>query len=132
MKRPRLLCGMGALCAAVVFVAIATAQQSAVPVEAPRAASTSLVPPPSTVRGAGQELRSLVPPQGRPADSVDALLDMLADIKAQKAELEKFERETLALLKEKLNQQQQRLQKLGVEPERHLSPAATVAPSSAY
>ena len=50
-------------------------------------------------------------------DGIEVLMDKLATIKAQKAELDKVEKQTVALLREKLKHQKERLQKLGVEPQ---------------
>ena len=47
-------------------------------------------------------------------NTIDDLLRKLDAIKAKKGELDKAEGETIALLREKLKQQEQRLQKLGV------------------
>ena len=55
------------------------------------------------------------------------LLNKLDSLKAQKAALEKAEKETLALLKDKLKQQKDRLKKLGVNVEDG-PPASPVAP----
>jgi hypothetical protein len=64
------------------------------------------------------------------AESIDALLSRLDNLKAQRAELDKAEKETVAILKEKLKQQQERLQKLGVNvPD---TPAPTSCPVSGY
>jgi hypothetical protein len=49
--------------------------------------------------------------------SIDDLLNKLDSLKSQKAALEKAENETIALLKEKLAQQKDRLKKLGVNVE---------------
>jgi hypothetical protein len=52
------------------------------------------------------------------AKFIDELIARLEGIKAQREALEKAEKETAALLAEKLNQQRQRLQKLAVQPRR--------------
>ncbi len=61
------------------------------------------------------------------APSIDDLLNKLDSLKAQKAALEKAEKETIELLKEKLRQQKLRLQKLGVNVQEG-NPAPSVAP----
>ena len=48
------------------------------------------------------------------SESIDQLLIRLDSIKAQKADLDKQEKDTVEALKEKISQQNQRLQKLGV------------------
>src|SRR5262245_57609750 len=60
--------------------------------------------PPST-RGSPQSLRGL---------GIDQLVDHLKTLRAQRAELEKQEKEAVALLREKLKEQRQRLQQLGI------------------
>jgi hypothetical protein len=55
--------------------------------------------------------------------SIEELLAQLDAIKAQQEQLEKARTETVALVKEKLKQQKQRLQKLGVEEEPVAPPA---------
>jgi hypothetical protein len=57
-------------------------------------------------------------------ESIDQLLVRLDAIKVQKAELEKAEKETVEALKDKLSQQNQRLQELGVNVEKS-SPVLT-------
>jgi hypothetical protein len=56
--------------------------------------------------------------------SIDELLSRLDAIKAQQEELEKAKKEAVSLLKEKLKQQKQRLQKLGVSVEEETPPPA--------
>jgi hypothetical protein len=51
------------------------------------------------------------------AEGIDELLSHLDMIKAQKAELEKVEKEMVTVLKEKIKEQKQRMQKLGVSVE---------------
>jgi hypothetical protein len=51
------------------------------------------------------------------AASIDDLIGRLADIKAKKAALDKAEKETVALLKDKFKQQKERLKQLGVPVE---------------
>jgi hypothetical protein len=68
-------------------------------------------PPPATAKAETRE------------KSIEELLGRLDSIKAQQEELEKARKETVALVKEKLKQQKQRLQKLGVEEEPVAPPA---------
>jgi hypothetical protein len=67
------------------------------------------------------------------ASTIDDLIARLADIKAKKAALDRAEKETITLLKEKLKQQKERLKKLGVPAEDNSSPTpvptAPVLPS---
>lgn len=48
------------------------------------------------------------------AETIDSLLGKLNALKAQQAELARVERETVAVLKEKLQEQKQQLRQLGV------------------
>jgi exonuclease VII large subunit len=59
-----------------------------------------------------------VPPQEtRRSQNIDQLLQQLQDLRSKKAELDKQEKELLATLKDKLKEQKQRLDKLGVRLE---------------
>jgi hypothetical protein len=49
--------------------------------------------------------------------SIDQLMAHLNDLRARKAKLDKQEREVIAALKEKLKEQSQKLQKLGIVPD---------------
>ncbi len=74
------------------------------------------------------------------SESIDQLLIRLDSIKAQKADLDKQEKDTVEALKEKVSQQNQRLQKLGVNlgdatkgggdemPSSHAGPASLIDP----
>jgi hypothetical protein len=57
--------------------------------------------------------------------TVEDLLARLDALQAQQAELDKAKTETVALLKEKLKQQRQRLRKLGVSVEEETVPSAS-------
>jgi hypothetical protein len=59
------------------------------------------------------------PPPASPAPpkAVEELIAQLDAIQAQQAQLEKARQETVAVLKERLKQQKQRLQRLGVSEE---------------
>jgi hypothetical protein len=91
------------------------------------AAVARQTPPPSSTEGSipprapSNEPRSSIPVSPTPppakAPSIDDLLNKLDSLKAQKAAIEKAEKETVELLKEKLKQQKHRLQKLGVNVE---------------
>jgi len=81
-----------------------------------------------------------VPPPARPPDapasqpapagmSIDQLMEQLTRLRAQRAELEKLEKEVMDALKEKLKEQRQRLQKLGVPVEEQpVAPTKPVPP----
>ncbi len=76
-----------------------------------------------------RDFRPQAPVRPEPsALSIDDLLAKLDVIKAQKAALEKSERETVALLKERLEQQRLRLQKLGVTAEEGVAPQPPARP----
>jgi hypothetical protein len=63
-------------------------------------------------------LVATVPPQEtRRSQNIDQLLEQLQDLRNKKAELDKQEKELLATLKDKLKEQKQRLDKLGVRLE---------------
>jgi hypothetical protein len=78
----------------------------------------------------------LEPSQG-PADtgqSIDQLVEHLRNLRAKKAELDKQEKEAITLLKEKLRQQRQKLEKLRIVEDPLPPPAVVPAPgqSSTY
>jgi len=62
------------------------------------------------------------------AESIEDLLNRLTAIKAQKAELERIEKETVLLLKERFKQQKDRIEKLGVTIEEKDSPREVIPP----
>src|SRR5262249_41738449 len=115
MNRKVLLFGLGGLAAAVVVVAFARAGCG------PQAEACPAGPPP---QGRIHYPPSLVPPAQK-AEDIEALIKRLESIPAQKAELEQAEKEAVARLKEKLEQQRQRLRKLGVTPDEPAPAAAT-------
>ena len=62
---------------------------------------------------------SLPPPaatQPHSPPTVDQLMDRLTNVRARKAELEREEQAVLKALRERLQQQKERLAKLGIEP----------------
>jgi hypothetical protein len=59
------------------------------------------------------------------AQSIDELISKLTTLKAQKAELEKQEKELLEVLKTKLKEQKARLKKLGVDVEENNTPPSS-------
>jgi len=62
------------------------------------------------------------------AESIEDLLNRLTAIKAQKAEVERIEKETVLLLKERFKQQKDRIEKLGVTIEEKDSPREVIPP----
>jgi hypothetical protein len=115
---------LGGLLAALLVLAVvlvsslpALAQPSAEP-SVPVPYSVPLVPQPNPA------------PAPRPkASSIDDLIAKLADIQARKAALDRAEKETVILLKEKLKQQKERLNKLGVPVEESAPPTCCTAAS---
>ena len=101
------------LAAAVVGLAV-TVASSRQPAGSNYAAPPDAIPP--------------LPAAGAKPDGVDALLDRLGVIRAQKAALEKAEQETVNRLKEVLQQQDQRLRDLGVIREEADRPVTAVSP----
>jgi hypothetical protein len=128
MKSPVLFC-LGGLTIAALYVANALAGCGPQSTDAPPPAQSA--PP---VVGKMKVIRKVTtPPQATPApkkmeEGIDQLIRRLEILKAQKAELEKAEKEVVALLKEKLEQQTQLLQKLGVLPDP--TGCATISPAS--
>jgi hypothetical protein len=90
----------------------------------PRPSPTGSVVPPSVNQPAAAP--ALEPHTVAKDKSIDELLSRLDAIKAQQEELEKAKKETVALLKERLKQQKQRLQKLGVNVEEETPPPPVV------
>jgi hypothetical protein len=74
-------------------------------------------PPPVYVKPVTPTPPSLVIPAVPQEKSVDELLNDLEQLQAQKAELEKRERELKATLRKRLEKQAERLNKLGVAPQ---------------
>jgi hypothetical protein len=60
--------------------------------------------------------------------SIDQLMERLTALRAKKAELDRQEQETITLLREKLKQQRQKLEKLGIPEEAPQPPAVVPAP----
>jgi hypothetical protein len=100
---------------------------------APPAASTLVLPQPTTMARDSNETspksygpvattpRSTLPAVGSGemmrSRSIDQLLEQLQVLRAQKAELERQEKEIVASVKERLMEQKQKLQTLGVQME---------------
>jgi uncharacterized protein involved in exopolysaccharide biosynthesis len=108
-------------------------QTPAVPDSAPPAASTLVLPQQgATARDAGESfpkayapvtttprpaLPAALAPEMMRSRSIDQLLQELQVLRAQKAELERQEKEIVASVKERLMEQKQKLQTLGVQME---------------
>jgi len=134
MKRIGIFCLVGAVLLAFVAICTHTAEaqrHQGPPQSAPQPSGyypVGLTPTPQTQVSAvpGSESSVLEP---RKADTVEELLSKLDAIKAKKAELDRVEKETLAMLKERLKEQKQRLQNLGVPGEESTEPPMnTTAP----
>jgi hypothetical protein len=96
-------------------------------------------PQPRTDSSVTANHSSIVPPSVTPqqplrerlkSESIDGLLSRLDNIKAQKVELERQEKETIGVLKEKLKEQKQRLQRLGVNVEESRPLPSRVVPEA--
>ena len=120
MKRSGVLCGVLAV---LLFLAVAVAWSLP-------AGAQPATPPPAPPAGVVLSPDQPVPPPPAPGEqpnrvTIDDLMAKLESIKAQKAALEKAEKEVVARLKQKMKEQQQRLKKLGVSAEEGDSPQAT-------
>jgi len=78
--------------------------------------------PPTALAPTSPSLVVPTPPAPPPEKTVDELLTELERMQAQKAELEKKEQELKATVRKKLEQQAERLKKLGVTPQQKASP----------
>jgi hypothetical protein len=105
MKRTVLCCGILVVAVAAACSLPALARQNPPPVTV----DSSSLPPPAACPVV--RLPDVAPAK---VATIDDLLAKLAALKAQKASLERTEKETLTLLKEKLQDQKDRLKKLGV------------------
>jgi hypothetical protein len=125
MPRTRLVCAAAGAAAALLLVGLVAAQTR---------------PPVAEVCDAPPVMKSSAPihytANPVPASSVreqprekgiDELVATLERIKSQKSELDKAEKETAAMLKEKLRQQRQRLEKLGIAEEPQHAPVPTTS-----
>jgi hypothetical protein len=97
--------------ALLVAVAACVGQAPAPPAGQPKPAPTTVEYPEIKL----SEGRTVSAPAKE--KSIEELLARLDAIKAQQEELEKAKKETVALVKERLKQQKERLQKLGVSAE---------------
>jgi hypothetical protein len=122
MKRIVFCCGI------LVLVVAAACSLPAIARQTPRPPSVESGLSPRVSNGEPRPSDPLVsiPPPAK-ALSIDDLLNKLDSLKAQKAALEKAEKETVELLKEKLRLQKLRLQKLGVNVQED-NPAPPVGP----
>jgi hypothetical protein len=108
MKRTGLLCGVLSLLALLAFYAGAQDNRPGKDIPAGGLPLLPAAPPPSPPPTLREQLK---------AESIDSLLGKLKALKAQQAELARVEQETVAVLKEKLQEQKQQLSKLGVNLE---------------
>ena len=88
-----------------------------------RTQQPSVVPPPVVGVQPAPPIRTALPPTPPAERSVEDLLTTIENLRAQKAELDKVEAEMTAALRKKLQQQTERLEKLGIaskpaEPDR--------------
>jgi hypothetical protein len=135
MKTWKLCCVAGGLLASLVLWTAARGQapqdpfaaKSQEPAKVPAAPSDSpnRALDPLTIAGGPVATSPTAPPPGavtvaQPAaqpQSIDEILNQLADIRAKKVELEKQEQATIRILRERLKAQKERLAKMGVAPE---------------
>jgi hypothetical protein len=134
MKRSTVLWGLsGAVAATLLAATLVSSQPPATPDVAPPGSPAAEVPRDTLVPNepplATTPLPSAPAPKAPPAATIDDLLAKLDTIKAQKAALEKAEKETVATLVEKLKQQRERIKKLGVPLDGHDTKAAPETPS---
>ncbi len=95
-----------ALCLlAVFFIASVLVEAQENQVGSTASAGLSSIPPPPSASAKPATLRD---------QNVDQLIAHLTELRARKAEIEKQEKETTAVLADKLKEQRQKLQKLGV------------------
>jgi hypothetical protein len=96
------------------------AKVPAVPFDAPNQISAPLTGPvgsdPTFSTIPAPAVPMVSPPAPQP-QSIDEMLNQLADIRAKKAELEKQEQATIKVLRERLKAQKERLAKMGVSVE---------------
>lgn len=126
MKRSIAICAVGglllSLSLALVGLRFAEAQPNAPALEptspAAPASPLQLLPPPLPQPTSGSPVLSSPSLPTKPQDTVYDLLQRLADIKRQKAELDKAEKETTARLQKELKSLQEQSEKLGVGVER--------------
>jgi hypothetical protein len=125
MPRTRLVCGAAGAAAALLLVGLVAAQTRPPVVEVYDALTQarSATPPPS----ADAPVPTRAPREQQREKGIDELVATLERIKSQKSELDKAEKETAALLKEKLRQQRQRLEKLGIAEEPQHVPVPTTS-----
>jgi hypothetical protein len=110
MKRTGLLCGVLAVLSLLALYAGAQDNPAKPPAADVPAlpAGPSVAPPPAPSPTLRDQLK---------AETIDSLLGKLKALKAQQAELARVEQETVAVLKEKLQEQKQQLLKLGINME---------------
>jgi hypothetical protein len=111
MKRVVFCSGVLVLVVAAACSLPAIARQSPLPPLG--SVENSVSSPPIPTEPVTSRPVSPTPPLAK-APSIDDLLNKLDSLKAQKAAIEKAEKETVELLKEKLKEQKHRLKRLGV------------------
>ena len=115
------LCILGGLLVGVYLLSLSRpAPVQAGPQPAPVAAPASAP--------LGAEWPTSAPLHPDAGQSIDQLMEHLTTLRAKKAELDRQEQETVTLLREKLKQQRQKLEKLGIAEVTPPPPA--VAPDS--
>jgi hypothetical protein len=140
----RTLYAVGGLLAAFVLLSVvglftkhaeAQDQTTPVPLSPPSPTRAPVEPPgipiagPSALAPDPAPTRTLAaaPEPPRPK-TIEQLIDHLNGLRAKKADLEKQERETIAALKERLKEQKEKLQKLGIQLEEPPPPSALEVP----
>src|SRR5437588_320644 len=120
VKRTGVLGGVTAALFVLVLVAVCSGPAEAWPTP-PSPSSRDI----GTIYNPVQQLGYICPREGPQAQTIESIIGKLAAIKAQKAELDRAEKETIALLKGKLKEQKERLKKLGVNVEEGETPPMT-------
>ncbi len=134
MRRPYLVCAVAGL-AAILAIAACQGYQTDPPVRCPGGqppASTATPPvrvsgPVCCVPSSSQGCCVVMPSAPAAKAGVADLLDKLEALKAKREAIEREERETHAVLKERLREQQDRLNKLN-----HGTPTPVYAPATSY
>ncbi|MFO0844242.1 MAG: hypothetical protein U0797_17905 [Gemmataceae bacterium] len=123
MDRSHLVCGAGGAAAALLLAGLVAAQTGRATPAVPAVPADFLTEPTPTFTTPPPR------PAARPGEkTIDELVASLEQIKARRAELDRVEKETVAMLREKLRQQRQRLHKLGVADEVPQPPPTCAAP----
>jgi hypothetical protein len=140
-KSVGVLCGLGGVLVVLCLLWLAGFFATAAEAQAPAAAEKVTVPadmavPPvptpgsDPVSGTYPASTAATPPATTPANvnraseppNIDQLVQQLQRLRAKKAELDRQEKKVVAALKDKLKEQKQTLEKLGLQPEEPPSP----------